>query len=104
VGLQSVPAERDDSWAQTLRNELEETEIDLVTVLCQAKVTLGELLDLKPGDVVPCNFDGRATVLADGMPLLQGELGQQRGRQVVKVAQLVGRKTSNMLDALVRRA
>ncbi|MEP7312633.1 MAG: flagellar motor switch protein FliM, partial [Pseudomonadota bacterium] len=103
-GLQTVPAEHDDSWAQTLRNELEETEIDLVTVLCQAKVTLGELLDLKPGDVVPCNFDGRATVLADGMPLLQGELGQQRGRQVVKVAQLIGRKTSNMLDALVKRA
>jgi flagellar motor switch protein FliM len=103
AGLQLVPAEHDDSWAQTLRNELEETEIDLVTVLCQAKVTLGELLDLKPGDVVPCNFDGRATVLADGMPLLQGELGQQRGRQVVKVAQLVGRKTGNTLDALVRR-
>ncbi|MFM1886351.1 MAG: hypothetical protein RL026_1508 [Pseudomonadota bacterium] len=103
AGMQSDRADKDERWAQTLRNELEDTEIDLVTVLCEARLTLGELLDLKPGDVIPCNFDGTAVVLADGLPLLHGEVGQQRGRQVVKVRQMIARKSGNALDAFVRR-
>ena len=103
AGMQSDRADKDERWAQTLRNELEETEVDLVTTLCEARLTLGELLDLKPGDVIPCNFDGQATVMADGLPILQGEIGQQRGRQVVKVRHLIARKVGNTLDAFVRK-
>lgn len=104
AGMQSDRADKDERWAQSLRNELEDTEVDLVTRMCQAKLTLGELLDLKAGDVIPCDFDGQATVMADGIPVLQGEVGQQRGRQVVRVNRLVSRKTGNTLDAFVRRA
>jgi flagellar motor switch protein FliM len=103
AGMQSDRAEKDERWAQSLRDQLEDTEVDLTTVLCQARVTLGQLIDLRPGDVVPCNFDGKATILADGLPLLRGELGQQRGRQVVKVDRMIGRKQDNALDALVGR-
>lgn len=104
AGMSSDRADKDERWAQTLRNELEETEVDLVTRLCQAKLTLGNLLDLKAGDVIPCDFDGQAMVLADGVPVFQGEVGQQRGRQVVRVGRLVARKTGNALDAFVRKA
>jgi flagellar motor switch protein FliM len=103
AGMQSDRADKDEHWSQILRNELEETEIELVTQMCEARISLGELLDLKPGDVIPCNFDGQATVMADGLPLLHGEVGQQRGRQVVKVRQLISRKTGNALDAFMRR-
>jgi flagellar motor switch protein FliM len=104
AGIQGDRADKDERWGQTLRNELEETEVDLVTRMCQSKLTLGELLDLKAGDVIPCDFDGQATVMADGIPVLQGEVGQQRGRQVVRVNRLIARKTGNTLDAFVRRA
>ncbi|MEY4762191.1 MAG: hypothetical protein RLZZ200_2047 [Pseudomonadota bacterium] len=103
AGMSSDRADKDERWAQTLRNELEETEVDLVTRLCQARLTLGDLLDLKAGDVIPCDFDGQAMVLADGVPVFQGEVGQQRGRQVVRVGRMVARKTSNALDAFVRK-
>jgi len=103
AGMSSDRADKDERWAQTMRNELEETEIDLVTRLCQSRLTLGELLDLKAGDVIPCDFEGQAMVLADGVPVFQGEVGQQRGRQVVRVSRLISRKTSNSLDAFVRK-
>ena len=103
AGMSSDRADKDERWAQTLRNELEETEVDLVTRLCQAKLTLGDLLDLKAGDVIPCDFDGQAMVLADGVPVFQGEVGQQRGRQVVRVGRMVARKTGNALDAFMRK-
>ena len=36
AGMQSDRADKDERWGQTLRNELEETEVDLVTRMCQS--------------------------------------------------------------------
>lgn len=103
AGMQADRAGENNRWGQSLRNELEDSEVELVTTLCEANLSLGELLDLKAGDVVPCSFNGTATVLSDGLPLFHGEVGQQRGRQVVQVRELLARKTSNSLDTFVRR-
>jgi len=103
AGMQSDRADRDERWSQSLRDELEESDVELVTQLGQAKLSLGELIDMKVGDIIPCNFDGRATVLADGLPLMQGEIGQQSGLQVVKINRLIGRKQGNSLDVFMRR-
>jgi flagellar motor switch protein FliM len=100
--MSSGRAEHEDQWSQLLRNELEESEVDLMTNLGSARVTVESLIDMKPGDVIPCSFDGRATVTADGVPLFWGELGQQRGQQVVKVSKLNVRKLGNALDAFMR--
>lgn len=103
AGMQSDRADKEERWAQILRNELEEAHVDLVTRLGSAQMTVGSLLAMQAGDIIPCDFDGRATVLADGVPLFQGELGQQGGVQVVKVGQMNVRKQGNSLDAFVRR-
>jgi flagellar motor switch protein FliM len=103
AGMQSDRADREERWSQLLRNELEESEVDVVTRLGTASTTVASLIDMRPGDVIPIEFDGQATVLADGIPLFWGELGQQRGQQVVRVRQMNVRKTGNTLDAFVRR-
>jgi flagellar motor switch protein FliM len=103
AGMQADRAGENNRWGQSLRNELEDSEVELITTLCEAKVSLSQLLDMKAGDVVPCTFKGTATVLSDGLQLFQGEVGQQRGRQVVKVRELISRKTSNSLDGFVRK-
>lgn len=103
AGMQSDRADREERWSQILRNELEECEVDLVTRLGTVQMSVASLLDMRPGDIIPCNFDGRATVLADEVTLFSGALGQQAGRQVVKIDQLSMRKLTNSLDAFVRR-
>jgi flagellar motor switch protein FliM len=77
--------------------------VDLAASLGHARVSLGQLLDMRAGDVLPIEFDGRATVIADNVALFRGELGQQRGKQVVRVAQLMTRKTGNVLDVFARK-
>ena len=104
AGMQSDRASREERWSQILRNELEDSEVDLAATLGTARVSLGQLLDMRPGDVLPIEFDGRATVMADNVALFRGELGQQRGKQVVRVAQLMTRKTGNALDAFARKS
>lgn len=103
AGTQGDRPDHEERWSRLLRNELEESEVDIVTRLGSARTTVSKLIDMRPGDVIPIEFDGQATVLADGIPLFWGELGQQRGRQVVRVSQMNARKTTNSLDAFVRK-
>jgi flagellar motor switch protein FliM len=60
AGVVSDRIEHDDRWVQSLKEEIEEAEVELRLVLGRGQVTLAELLNLKPGDVVPFDFGGRA--------------------------------------------
>jgi flagellar motor switch protein FliM len=104
AGMQSDRADREERWSQLLRNELEESEVDLVTRMGTATMSLGSLIDMRPGDIIPLDFDGTVAISSDGVPLFWGELGQQKGKQVVRVANMSMRKSGNTLDAFVRRA
>jgi flagellar motor switch protein FliM len=98
AGMQSDRADREERWSQLFRNQLEDSEVDLVTRLGTATMTLGSLINLRPGDIIPCDFDGRVMVLSDGVALFSGELGQQRGKHVVQVDDVMVRKSGNSLD------
>jgi flagellar motor switch protein FliM len=104
AGMQSDRADREERWSQILRNELEESEVDITTQLATAHTTVGKLIDMRPGDVIPIEFNGQATVLAGDIPLFWGELGQQRGQQVVRVSEMNLRKVGNTLDVFVRKS
>ena len=103
-GVQSDRMERDESWNKTLRAEIEEAEVELVPVLGHTTLTLGRLGDLKPGDVIPCDFDGEVTLLAEGVPVLRGGFGISRGQQAVKVSQRIGRRKQPILSNVVGRS
>jgi flagellar motor switch protein FliM len=64
---------------------MEDAEIELTTVLGRSSLTLADLLNMKAGDVLPCDFSGRVTLVAEDVPVFRGGLGISRGRQAVKV-------------------
>jgi flagellar motor switch protein FliM len=97
-GMQSDRMERDERWTQTLREEIEEAEIEIVPMLGRASLTVGRLVDLKPGDVIPCDFDGNITLIAEGVPVARGSYGASRGQQAVKVTQRVTRRKTPVLS------
>jgi len=103
-GVQSDRMERDESWNRTLRAEIEEAEVELTPVLGHTTLTLGRLVDLKPGDVIPCDFDGEVTLLAEGVPVLRGGFGVSRGQQAVKVSQRIGRRKQPILSNVAGRS
>jgi flagellar motor switch protein FliM len=92
TGLQQDRTERNEGWAQTLREELEDAEIEIVPVLGHARLTVGKLVDLRPGDIIPCDFDGEVTLIAEGVPVLRGSYGTSRGVQAVKITGRVGKR------------
>jgi flagellar motor switch protein FliM len=91
AGVQSDRLEGDARWAHALREEIEDAEITLTTLLGNARVTLGQLLDLKAGDVLPCDFEGRVTLCSEGVPLFRGSCGHSRGLHAVRIEERLRR-------------
>jgi flagellar motor switch protein FliM len=86
-GVQSDRAEQDDRWLSILKDGVQDAEVELTTLLGNGSVSLQTLVDLKPGDVLPCDFTGKATVMAEGVPLFKGAFGVSRGQQCVRYEQ-----------------
>jgi flagellar motor switch protein FliM len=92
AGLQSDRAEKDERWSHALREEIEDVEVDMNAHFGRSQITLSQLLDLKPGDILPCDFGGKATLLASGVPLFRGTFGHSRGQQALKIEERISRR------------
>jgi len=88
-GLKSVSAETRQRWRHSLRAQLEHTQLDLATVFLEAELTMRELLQLKPGDILPIEMPKTATLRAGSRPLLRGKFGRSRGYNAVSVVEAV---------------
>ena len=98
AGVQSDRNGNDGRWAHSLRDEIDDAEVDLSTLLGRTTLSLAELVNLKPGDVVPCDFTGKVTVYAEDVPILRGSYGVSRGQQAVKVEERVFRNRAHAAD------
>jgi len=91
-GMQSDRVEHDERWMHALREEIDDAEIEISTLLGRASLTLAEVLNLKAGDVIPCDFNGKVTLLAEAVPIFRGGFGISRGQQAVKIEERVRRR------------
>jgi flagellar motor switch protein FliM len=90
-GAASDRMEHDERWGQALREEIEDAEVELSTALGRGKITMQQLLSLQSGDILPCDFNGRATVLAEEVPVFRGKFGVSHGQQAVQIDERVAR-------------
>ncbi len=90
-GVQSDRVEHDAAGCMRLREEIEDAEVALTTRIARSHVTLEQLVNLKPGDIIPCDFDGKVTVYAEDVPIMRGTFGVSHGQQAVKIEQRVRR-------------
>ena len=101
AGVASDRIEHDERWAFALKEEIEDAEVELTTVLGRGRITMQQLLDMKPGDVFPCDFTGRATVLAEDIPIFRGSFGVSHGQQAIQIEERVARFKPKALDNLL---
>ncbi len=101
AGVVSDRIEGDDRWAQAFKEEIEDADVELRMVLGRSEITLADLLNLKPGDVVPVDFSGRATVVAEGVPVFRGNYGVSHGMHALRIDERVMRNKPKILDRLM---
>ncbi len=84
AGVQSDRMDRDDRFAELLHEEVLDAEVDLSSQLLQTRLSLGEFLHLRPGDVIPVQLPELALVYAEDVPVFRGRYGQSNGRNAVR--------------------
>ncbi len=104
AGLQSDRVDSDERWSISLREEIEDAEVELNTILGRSTLSLAELINLKPGDVIPCDFSGKVTVMVEDVPLFRGGFGTSRGQQAVRVDERLGRPRIGMPNSNASRS
>jgi flagellar motor switch protein FliM len=73
------------SWTPALGAALQEAELETRAVLAQAQISLGELVRLTTGDIIPIETPQHVTLLAGEVPLYRGRFGVSQGRNALKI-------------------
>jgi flagellar motor switch protein FliM len=83
--MQSDQVSSDKRWVGQLRKQLQNAEVELVAQLGSSSITLGQILKLRQGDVVPLDIPELLTVEVDNVAVMECRYGQQNGQYALKV-------------------
>ncbi len=95
--MQSDHMVSDSRWVTMLTKELQGADVELVATLGTTRVSLRDILYMKPGDVIPINITERIEAEVDGVPVLQCQYGVQNGQYALKVERYLAQHDSGSL-------
>ncbi|SFN65389.1 flagellar motor switch protein FliM [Formivibrio citricus] len=96
--MQADRMESDTRWLKLLRRQVQQAEVDLVAQLGNAKVTLGDIVNLKVGDVISLDIPEAVVAEVDGVPVLECKYGILNGQYALKVNKILS--TPEMMAGL----
>ena len=88
--MQSDQLSTDHRWIIMLRKQLKDAEVEITAELATASVTLGQILKMKAGDIIPVNIPETLMANVDDIPLMECRYGQQGGQYALKIERFVG--------------
>ncbi len=84
AGMQSDQVTVDHRWINTLKEEMKQASVKIDSSMGHTKLTLGEVLNLNDGDVIPIDVPDVVTVRAANVPIFRGVLGNSNGKNAVQ--------------------
>ena len=87
--MQSDQLSSDQRWIVMLRKQLKDAEVEIAAQLASTTVTLGQILKMKVGDIIPISIPEKITVNVDHIPLMECRYGQQGGQYALKIERFV---------------
>jgi flagellar motor switch protein FliM len=87
--LQGDHLEVDKRWVRLLSKQVQRAEVELIANLGHAKVTLGQILNVQEGDVVPLDIPETVTAQVDGIPIMKCRYGIINGQYALKVSSMI---------------
>jgi flagellar motor switch protein FliM len=91
AGVQSDRMERDERWSRSLREQLREAEVDVDSELVNTRISLRQLMNLKPGDIIPVNLPRHVDVCVERLPVFRGTVGVANGHNAVRITEVIRR-------------
>ena len=83
--MQSDQLSTDQRWIVMLRRQLKDAEVEIAAQLTSTTVTLGQILKMQVGDIIPVNVPDTIIAKVDDIPLMECRYGQQGGQFALKI-------------------
>ncbi len=85
VTYQSEKRDDQGTWAPVIIDELKATSVALSSTLGTAQLSLGEILKLDKGDIIPMDVSDTVTLYAENVPIFDGEFGAFNDKNAIKI-------------------
>lgn len=85
AGVQSDRGDQDERWAHALHDEIKTSVIPMNTIFTRVDLTLKDLMNMKPGDIIPIDMPETVTTYSEDIPLFRGKLGNYNGNYAVQI-------------------
>jgi flagellar motor switch protein FliM len=91
AGVQSDRMEKDERWIGTLRDQIKDATVEASCELSRMDITLGQLMRLKAGDVIPFVMPRTVELAVESVPLFFGSFGTHGGNNAVRIHDVIRR-------------
>ncbi|MCK9193432.1 MAG: flagellar motor switch protein FliM [Nevskia sp.] len=97
TGMQSDRMDKDERWTMALREQLQDAEVEIGSQLTTMTVSVRELLQLKPGDILPIKLPQTVDLCVEDMPVFRGSFGTSQGKNAVQITEMIRRGPRSLL-------
>ncbi|MBI3284455.1 MAG: flagellar motor switch protein FliM [Burkholderiales bacterium] len=87
--LQGETLEVDKRWVRLMTQQIQIAEVEIVADLGTTRVTLGDILNMKVGDVIPISIPEVISAKVDGTPVMECKYGVFNGQYALRVEKLI---------------
>lgn len=88
-GIQGEKVEADKRWSRLMTQQIQQAEVEIVADLGTASMNLGDILNLRTGDVIPLSIPELLCAKVDGTPVMKCKYGIFNNQYALKVEQLL---------------
>lgn len=91
TGLQSDRSGVDQRWLHALTEEVQLAEVEISSTLAEATLSVEELLQVRPGDIIPVDLPEQVVLNVEDVPLFRGKFGTLNGQNAIKIEDILHR-------------
>ena len=77
-------------WRDSLSREIQSAQVNFIATFASIPISLGQVLNMKLGDVIQFEMPKMIRADADGIPIFECRYGTSNGKYAVKIEQKVG--------------
>lgn len=100
--LQGETLEIDKRWVRLMTQQIQIAEVELVADLGQTRITLGDILNMKVGDVIPLHVPEIVSAKVDGTPVMECKYGVFNGQYALRVEKLLGSSVNEIAHEVMQ--
>ena len=88
----------DSIWTQAMNNHIRETSTCIAVKLGETEMTVGDLVTLERGDIIPLNQEasGEVSVVVEGVEKMKCLIGVYKGNRAVQITRVEGKQAKNI--------